>query len=213
MSSSQVQAFEDQRWAEHDQVPVWRHEAALQLVLEEPVLDVAGGDGLFLSLLQKIPRFSHLTLMDLSPVGVEKARSKGLEATIADITQPFPFDDDSFGTACALDVLEHLYDPLPTLKEMGRVAKSVVLVVPNFHYWKGRLQMLLGQVPFQCKPQRGHIHWFNYMIFTDLITQAGLEVEAVILGGIRRLGPIGNCLARCHPNLFADSFAVRAKKP
>jgi ubiquinone/menaquinone biosynthesis C-methylase UbiE len=208
-----VQVFEDRRWAEHDQVPVWRHEAALQLVLEEPILDVAGGDGLFLSLLQKRHGFSRLTLIDLSPGGVRKARNKGFAAAVADITQPLPFDNDSFGTACALDVLEHLYDPLPALKEMGRVARSVVIVVPNFHYWKGRLQMLLGEVPFQCKPQRGHIHWFNYPMFGELINRAGLEVDTVVLGGIKSLGPIGGWLARGRPNLFADSFAVRARKP
>ncbi len=133
----------------------WRHKLALELVLEEPVLDVGGGDGLFLSLLRERRGFTRLSLLDVSPVAVEKARRKGLKAQVVDIAGSFPFPDDSFGTACALDVLEHLYDPVATLKEMARVARQVVLVVPNFHYWKDRLKMLMGQVPFQCKPKRG----------------------------------------------------------
>ena len=52
MEPSQVQTFEDHRWSSHDQELVWRHEVALKLVREEPVLDVGAGDGLFLSLLQ-----------------------------------------------------------------------------------------------------------------------------------------------------------------
>jgi len=180
--------------------------------MEEPVLDVAGGDGLFLSLLRERRGFAQLTLIDLSPVGVEKASRKGLNAEVVDITKCLPFADNSFGTACALDVLEHLYDPLPTLKEMARVARSLVIVVPNFHYWKDRTQMLLGQVPFECRPERGHIYWFDYYILKDMIALAGLQVEAVDLSGIKRLGPVGNWLARCYPNIFADSFAVRLQK-
>lgn len=210
--SSQVQAFEDRRWSGQDQELVWRHEAALELVTDEPVLDVGGGDGLILSLLQERKGFTRLTLLDISPVAVEKAQRKSLEARVADITKPFPFPDDAFGTACALDVLEHLYDPLLTLKEMVRVARRVVLVVPNFHYWKDRVRMLTGQVPFQCKPQRGHVHWFNYTVLQELIIQEKLNVDAMIFGGFRRYGPVGDWLARWHPNLFAHSFAVRLRK-
>jgi methionine biosynthesis protein MetW len=180
--------------------------------MEEPVLDVGGGDGLFLSLLRERRGFEQLTLIDLSPVGVEKASRKGLKAEVADITQGLPFADNTFRTACALDVLEHLYDPLPTLQEMARVARSLVIVVPNFHYWKDRTQTLLGQVPFECRPKRGHVYWFNYFILSDMITLVGLQVETVVLSGIKRFGPVGNWLARCYPNLFADSFAVRLQK-
>ena len=162
MKRSGLQAFEDRRWSQRNQELVWRHKLGLELVLEEPVLDVGGGDGLFLSLLRERRRFTRLSLLDISPVAAEKATRKNLEALVVDITKPFPFVDNSFGTACALDVLEHLYDPAATLKEMARVARQVVLVVPNFHYWKDRMKMLIGRVPFQSKPKRGHVHWFNY---------------------------------------------------
>lgn len=213
MKHSELQAFEDRRWGQGNQELVWRHQLALELVLEEPVLDVGGGDGLFLSLLRERRGFTRLSLLDISPVAVEKARSKGLEAEVVDITGPFPFPDNSFGTACALDVLEHLYDPVTTLKEMARVAREVVLVVPNFHYWKDRVKMLIGQVPFQCKPKRGHVHWFNYLTLQVMLAEQGLQIETIVCGGFIRLGPVGSWLARWHPNLFAHSFAVRVKKP
>lgn len=210
MKFSQVQALEDKRWRSRNQTLVWRHEAALQLVTNEPILDVGGGDGLFLSLLRERKQFSQLNSLDISPVAVEKARSKGIDARIGNVTEPFPFPDRAFGTVCALDVLEHIYDPLPTLKEMKRVAEQVVIVVPNFNFIKDRLQVLLGNVPFQCKPQRGgHVYWFNYQIFKNLIAEAGLEIDTIQLGGFRRFGPLGNGLAKLHPNLWAFSFAVR----
>lgn len=212
MEPSQLQAFEDEYWSSHDQELVWRHQAGLSLVTEEPILDVGGGDGLFLTLLRERKGFTRLTLLDISPVAVEKARQKGIDAHVADITKPFPFPDNTFGTACALDVLEHLYDPLSVLREMARVARWVVIVVPNFHYWKDRAYMLIGKVPFQCKPKRGHVHWFNYRILQEIVAQAGLEVDAFVSGGFRRFGPVGDWLARWHPNLFAHSFAMRLKK-
>ena len=213
MEFSQVRAIEDRRWSRGDQSLVWRHEAALKLVTNEPVLDVGGGDGLFLSLLQERKNFTQLSLLDISPVAVEKARSKDLKARVADLTQPFPFADNTFETACALDVLEHLYDPLPALKEMGRVAKQVIAVVPNFNFIKERLQVSLGQVPFQCKPQRGgHVYWFNYQILKTLVTEAGLEIDVTSFGSFRRFSSLSNWLAKGNPNLFAYSFAVRLKK-
>ena len=212
MESSQVQAFEDRLWGERDQEMVWRHEAALQLVEDEPLLDVGGGDGLFLTLARERKGFTRSTLVDISSVAVEKARQKGLDAQVVDIAKPFPFPDNSFGTACALDVLEHMYDPLPVLEEMARVAWQVVIILPNFHYWKGRASMLIGKVPYQSKPRRGHVHWFNYAILQDFVTRAGLQIDTIILGGFRRLRPVGEWLARWHPNLFAHSFAVRLEQ-
>lgn len=213
MEFSQVRAIEDRRWSRGDQSLVWRHEAALKLVTDEPVLDVGGGDGLFLSLLRERKNFTQLSLLDISPVAVEKARRKDLKARVADLTQPFPFADNTFETACALDVLEHLYDPLTALKEMGRIAKQVVAVVPNFNFIKERLQVSLGKVPFQCKPQRGgHVYWFNYQILKTLVTEAGLEIDVTSFGSFRRFGSLSNWLAKGNPNLFAYSFAVRLKK-
>ena len=213
MKQPGLQVFEDRFWGQRDQEVVWRHKIALELVLDEPVLDVGGGDGLFLSLLRERRGFTRLSLSDVSPVAVEKAKRKGFEAQVIDITNPLPFPDNSFGTACALDVLEHLYDPVNTLQEMARVARRVVFVVPNFHYWKDRLKMLMGHVPFQCKPKRGHVHWFNYPTLQILLEEQGLQIETFVCGGFMRLGPVGDWLARWHPNLFAHSFAVRVKKP
>jgi len=173
---------------------------------------LGGGDGLFLSLLRERQGFTRLSLLDVSPVAVEKARRKGLKAQVVDIAGSFPFPDNSFGTACALDVLEHLYDPVATLQEMARVAQSVVLVVPNFHYWKDRFKMLMGQVPFQCKPKRGHVHWFNHSTLQIMLAEQGLQIETIVCGGFVRLGPVGDWLAHWRRNLFAHSFAVRVRK-
>ncbi|MEA2556904.1 MAG: hypothetical protein QOG88_442, partial [Actinomycetota bacterium] len=49
----QVREFEDKRWANRVQSPVWRHVTAAGMVVAEPVLDVGGGDGLLLRMLRE----------------------------------------------------------------------------------------------------------------------------------------------------------------
>ena len=206
---SQLHLFEQNHWEGHVQKPVWRHRIAQQLITKGSVLDVGGGDGLLLSCLGSNPKITRSVLLDVSPEAIRKAKEKGLEAQEFDLAKPLPFPDRSFDVACALDTLEHLYQPVHTLREMGRVAKSVVITVPNFHYWKGRLHMLIGRVPFQSKPQRGHVHWFNYPILCRVVAQAGLKIDELHCEGFVRLGPIGRTLARWFPNMFAISFAVK----
>ena len=209
---TQLHAFEDEHWSRGDQKLAWRHRIAQELVEGGTVLDVGGGDGLFLSLLSKRPDVTKTKLLDYSPRAVEKARAKGIDAIEFDLAQPLPFADNSFDVACALDTLEHLYHPAKTLREMGRVARSVVITVPNFHYLMGRFDMAIGRIPFQCRPRRGHVHWFNIPVLRGVVADAGLVVESLKTEGFQRVGPVGGLLARVHPNLFAISLAVRLVK-
>jgi methionine biosynthesis protein MetW len=209
--NDQVARFEDRRWSMGDQVPVWRHRAAVQLVRNEPILDIGGGDGLLLRMLRE-RGFRQLALADLSSVAVEKVRSAGFQADVLDVTDGLPFSESSFGTVCALDVLEHLYDPLPPLREMARVGRDVVIVVPNFQYWRERMDMLRGRTPFQSQPARGHIHWFDPDGLHALIDEAGLRVEEELREAPVRLGPLGSPLAAWRPSLFASSIGVRVRR-
>jgi SAM-dependent methyltransferase len=207
----QVSRFEDRRWSGGEQVPVWRHWAAIRLVRAEPVLDIGGGDGLLLRML-RARGFEQVALADLSPVAVERVRSLGFAADVIDVTEGLPFDDDAFATVCALDVLEHLYDPLPALREMARVGQEVVIVVPNFQFWRERIDMLRGRTPFQSQPARGHIHWFDPRALSALLAEAGLHVTEELREAPVRLGPIGPRLASWRPSLFASAIGVRVQR-
>ena len=209
-AGSAVASFEDARWRRGDQPVEWRHRAALELVAAEPVLDVGAGDGLFPEMLRDARGIRDVLVLDISPVAVDRARRRGVRAQLGDLGAPLPFADGAFGTACALEVLEHLYDPVRTLRELARVARTVVVVVPNFHYWRDRLRMVTGRVPFQCKPQRGHVHWFNPAILHGHLDAAGLRAEVTVVGGPGVLGVLGDRLARRRPALFAHSIGVRA---
>ena len=208
-ASAGTQRFEDQRWSTYRQQPVWRHRAAVRLVKKEPIVDVGGGDALLLSMLRDAG-WKDLILADLSPVAVSIAQEAGFTGHVVDASQRLPFDDGSVGTACALDVLEHLYDPRAVLLEMERIADEVVIVVPNFHYWRERVQMLVGTIPFQSRPQRGHVHWFNPATLMALLADTGLEPIELLFEPPARLGRMGRWLSTRWPSMFAASIGVRA---
>jgi SAM-dependent methyltransferase len=208
-TSAGTQRFEDHRWSTYRQEPVWRHRAACRLIRKDPIVDVGGGDALLLSMLREAG-WNDLALADLSPVAVSIAKEAGFSAHVVDASQRLPFDDKSVGTACALDVLEHLYDPRAVVLEMARVADEVVIVVPNFHYWRERVQMLLGRIPFQSRPQRGHVHWFNPLTLMALLDDTGLEPLEILYESPIRLGQLGRWLSTKWPAMFAASIGVRA---
>ncbi len=68
---------------------------------------------------------------------VSVCRERGFSAEVADVNDPLPFADESFGTVNARHVIEHLWDPTSFLKEVYRVMKAparLVLVTPDFRY-------------------------------------------------------------------------------
>jgi methionine biosynthesis protein MetW len=187
---------------------MYRHKAALRLVKQQPVLDVGTGDGLFLRMLRDAG-VTDAVGIDLSDVGARKARAAHLDVRVVDASDGLPFGDRTFGTVCALDVLEHTTNPRDLLAELARVGHDVVVTVPNFHHWRQRLQVLIGHVPFQMRPGRGHVFWFNEQILLGLGREVGLVPAQVLSEPGARLGPLGVWLAARQPRLFAVSLAVR----
>jgi methionine biosynthesis protein MetW len=203
----EVQAFENTRWGTKPQQEQFRHTAALKLIKGGLVLDVGCGDGFFLSLLKKAGLEAEG--IDISDIAVAHARDRGLTARQGDFArEPLPFKDHSFSTVVALDVLEHVYDPLRVLEEMKRVtAGTIIISVPNFSSLPSRLQTLLGKVPENNRPHKGHIYWFNWLVLSALLQKSGLTLLRTRINA-----PWGlTFLGRIFPNLFALSYVIETK--
>jgi SAM-dependent methyltransferase len=153
-----------------------------------------------------------VVLVDLSPVGVDRARQAGFDARVGDLLTGLPFDNDSFATACALDVMEHLLDPLSALRELARIAPEVVIAVPNFNSLRARVDVARGIVPFQNRPARGHSYWFNERVLRELITDAGLQMVEWRVQPSVRLGAPGRALAIRWSSVFGVAFAARLER-
>jgi SAM-dependent methyltransferase len=75
--------------------------------------------------------------VDINPRNVEYCRERGLEAKVMD-TDVLPFDDAGFDSVLLDNVLEHIVEPAPLLREIRRVLRpgSRLLVgVPGIHGW------------------------------------------------------------------------------
>ena len=120
---------------------------------------------------------------DVSPEAVDRARELGLEVRCRDIEQaeqegspPGKGSD----VLVALEVLEHLKEPLPVLKGMSATAApggSLVVSLPNENHLLSRLLKLFG------RSQRGgegdpHLHHFDRPSALRLFSDAGLKVLA-----------------------------------
>ena len=213
--------FENARWVRDNQKISFRHKSAIDLIASDSgasamsVLDLGCGDGLLLSLLKD--RGIIGKGLDLSEEGVEKAKSKGIDASVFDFSAKLPFPNGAFDIVTSLDVLEHLYDPDNLLKEAVRVSKiSVIICVPNFNSLPARLQVLFGLTPENNMPNKGHIYWFNYSILKNMALDNRLVFKELRVNTIMEnrffAGKIFKLLARIWPSLFALSFVVKLEK-
>ncbi len=216
-----IKNFENERWTRDSQKICFRHRAAIDLIMSDyrgsavSALDLGCGDGLILSLLKEKGIIGKG--LDISEEAVEKAKMKGLDASVSDLSDKLPFLDDAFDVVVMLDVLEHLYAPDNLLKEASRVSRSsVILSVPNFNSFPARLQVLCGMVPENNKPNKGHIYWFNYFVLEKMTCANHLFFKETRINTIMEnrflIGKLFKLLAKIWPSLFALSFVVRMEK-
>lgn len=168
------------------------------------VLDVGCGDGLLLSTLKSLRPGIRELGVDISSVAVEKARSRGVNATLCDVVA----DNDRlrplgiFDYVIMAEVLEHIQDAERLLKLVGSLARRAVLVtVPNGGHFHHRLRLLLGRWPIVGVKWHVKEHIRFWTVKDFLWWASALEFRVVNLKGVKgsRWG-----LHRLWPGLFAD---------
>jgi glycosyltransferase involved in cell wall biosynthesis/SAM-dependent methyltransferase len=152
----------------------------------DTVLDVGSGDASNYQawLVKKVDK---LAAIDISESGVATAKRMGLDATVHDLSRPFPYSDNSFDGAVCIEVLEHLYDPKFAVMEMYRVLKPgglLIASVPNNGYFRERMKALTRAelstsiTDFSNEWKGAHIRFYNLRSFTRMLEIAGLQVES-----------------------------------
>jgi len=214
---SEVKEFENKRWREGDQKLVFRHTETIGMVEKgEKVLDIACGDGLLLNALAQ--KGVIVSGVDISEEGVKKCREKGLDVSVVDIaSEKLPFSDGTFDTVIMLDVLEHLYEPERLLEEAVRTSKKhIIISVPNFNSLPARLQVLLGRVPENNTPNKGHLYWFNYYNLLRMFEEHNLKAVEMrtntFFEKVPFLGDLTKFFLQKFPPLFALSFVFKLEK-
>ena len=89
-----------------------------------------------------------------------------------------PFADNEFDAATAIEVLEHVPDPVHTVAEMARVARHTLIVsVPREPMWRG-LNMARGAYWKNLGNTPGHLNHWSKRSFVRLLSRYGTVTEA-----------------------------------
>ena len=131
------------------------------------ICDLGCGDGSLGELL--IKKNNSVFGVDDVAYQVNIAKKKGINAFVADLNKDnLQFDDNTFDTVIATEVIEHLLNPDNLLNEAYRILKDngiFIITTPNLASLGRRLLLLFGKNPIiEISPQEehavGHLRYF-----------------------------------------------------
>ena len=112
------------------------------------VLDVGCGDGSLLLYIKNNKRIDGRGL-EINQKNVQECLTKGLAVVEGDAEKDLVnYPNQSFDVAILNQAIQQFYEPRKVLNELLRIAKKAIITIPNFGYWKVRLNLLLtGTMP------------------------------------------------------------------
>ncbi len=156
------------------------------------VLDLGCGDGRLLCRLRD-ERKCSIQGIELDHTQVLEAIRKGVPVLQADLDEGLgEVPDASFDYAVLSQTLQQVLKPQDLLRQMLRVARQTLVVVPNFGHWRVRLQILLqGRAPMTTALpydwyNTPNLHFLSMIDFRDLVQEMRLRVvsEIPVIRGI-----------------------------
>lgn len=144
------------------------------------LLDVGAADGFLAEILTA--RGWVVTALERDRSLAEQARGKCATVVVADLAEGVPALSGPFDVIVCADVLEHLSDPLATLRALRPSLSRegwMVVSVPNVaHLWV-RLSLLLGRFDYTERGilDRTHLRFFTRRTFLALLAQAELAPD------------------------------------
>ena len=202
-------------WRGPDTGLQWKHFAACELVVREPVLDIGCGSGHFFDLVRE-KGFGSLVGCDIATSSLHILKEKAFTAVRCDAERTLPFASGSFATATLIDILEHTFYPAELLAEAARVAEDIVIVVPNFNSVVARCQVVLGRVPENNTLRKQHVYWFNRETFRSVVASVGLHIVDERFHTFKYRSRFAaapfRMLGKISPSLFSLAFAARLRR-
>ncbi|MBU0661996.1 MAG: methyltransferase domain-containing protein [Candidatus Diapherotrites archaeon] len=157
-------------------------------------LDVGCGDGWIAENIAKETGMKPYGL-ELIESNVKKCKKAGVNARACDLNSArFPYKDNSFDFVLCSEVIEHVVNTEKLLGEIHRVlkpGKSAIITAPNIACWYNRFLLLTGFMPHWIESGNensynmpwgivsGHVRAFTRGALTEMVRDAGFEVEKV----------------------------------
>ena len=149
----------------------------------DKVLDIGCGNGELLSFLEKTKNIQGQGI-EISHLGVKESVTKGLSVIQGDADEDLvSFTNNTFDVVILSDTLQATHKPKEVLKEMLRIGKKCIICIPNFGYWKYRLQILFYGImpvtktlsePWYSTP---NIHLCTIKDFINLCNSLNISID------------------------------------
>ncbi|NLC56354.1 MAG: class I SAM-dependent methyltransferase [Armatimonadetes bacterium] len=154
---------------------------------EALILDVGCGTG---ATLAALARFGKPVGVDLAAAALAYTAQRGCRRVCACDAQRLAFADGTFAVVTALDVVEHLDDPVAALREMGRVCApggSVVLSVPAHPLlWSDHDVALAHRRRYTARLLRQHVEAAGLTVTRLTYGYAAFFLPALAIRSLRR---------------------------
>ena len=149
----------------------------------DKVLDIGCGNGDLLYYLEKTKNIQGQGI-EISHLGVKESVTKGLSVIQGDADEDLvSFTDNTFDVVILSDTLQATHKPKEVLKQMLRIGKKCIICIPNFGYWKYRLQILFYGImpvtktlsePWYSTP---NIHLCTIKDFINLCNSLNIQIS------------------------------------
>ena len=175
------------------------------------VIDIGCGNGELLNFLSK-NKNSKIQGLEINQKKVNKCVSKGLSVIQGDADNDLGlYPEKSFDYVILSQTIQATLEPKKILTELTRIGKRVIVSIPNFGFWKVRLDLLIkGKMPITSKLnstwfETENIHLCTVSDFTDLCDQLNLKIkQTVTIASNKQKMFFGK------PNKLANIFAEEA---
>jgi len=160
------------------------------------ILDIGCGSG---SVSHELVKRGHEVYgLDIMKEAIVRAKQRGIRAEIHDLNNlPLPYQDGFFDCVLALDILEHLFDPLSLLQEMKRILSErgyAIVFLPLHFDIRQRLRILSGKGillyehlwynPNSVPWEYFHIRFYTLREAQAFISAGGFSIERKIYRSI-----------------------------
>ena len=175
------------------------------------VIDIGCGNGELLNFLSK-NKNSKIQGLEINQKKVNKCVSKGLSVIQGDADKDLGlYPEKSFDYVILSQTIQATLEPEKILTELTRIGKRAIVSIPNFGFWKVRLDLLVkGKMPITSKLnstwfETENIHLCTVSDFTDLCDQLNLKIkQTVTIASNKQKMFFGK------PNKLANIFAEEA---
>ena len=175
------------------------------------VIDIGCGNGELLNFLSK-NKNSKIQGLEINQKKVNKCVSKGLSVIQGDADKDLGlYPEKSFDYVILSQTIQATLEPEKILTELTRIGKRVIVSIPNFGFWKVRLDLLVkGKMPITSKLnstwfETENIHLCTISDFTDLCDQLNLKIKQTVTIASNKQKRLSG-----KPNKSANIFAEEA---